>query len=134
MQLDGERLVKQVERVQMDASSIAKGLGVDLVAEFFDRKGVQNYMIEIGGEIRVKGESNKQRPWHIGIDKPIDDATAANRELQLVLALREGALATSGNYRRFYVVDGKKYTHTINTRNGYPDKQNILGASLNAQT
>ena len=88
VQLEGERLVKRVEGVQMDASSIAKGLGVDLVAEFFDRKGVQNYMIEIGGEIRVKGESNKQRPWHIGIDKPIDDVAAANRELQLVLALR----------------------------------------------
>ena len=82
--------MKLVEGVQMDASSIAKGLGVDLVAEFFDRKGVQNYMIEIGGEIRVKGESNKRRPWHIGVDKPIDDATAANRELQLVLALRKG--------------------------------------------
>ena len=134
VQLGGERLVKLVEGVQMDASSIAKGLGVDLVAEFFDRKGVQNYMIEIGGEIRVKGESNKQRPWHIGVDKPIDDATAANRELQLVLALREGALATSGNYRRFYVVDGKKYSHTINPRTGYPVQQDILGASVYAPT
>ena len=91
-------------------------------------------MIEIGGEIRVKGESNKRRPWHIGVDKPIDDATAANRELQLVLALREGALATSGNYRRFYVVDGKKYSHTINPRTGYPVQQDILGASVYAPT
>lgn len=134
VQLDGDRVIKQVEGIQMDASSIAKGQGVDLVAEFFDRNGVHDYMIEIGGEVRVRGESNKQRPWHIGIDKPIDDATAANRELQLVLALREGALATSGNYRRFYVVDGKKYSHTINPKTGYPVQQDILGASVYAPT
>ena len=134
LRLEEGRLLKEKEGIEMDASSIAKGLGVDLVAEFFDREGVQNYMIEIGGEIRVKGESNKQRPWHIGVDKPIDDATAANRELQLVLALQEGALATSGNYRRFYVVDGKKYSHTINPRTGYPVQQDILGASVYAPT
>lgn len=134
VQLQGERLVKLVEGIQMDASSIAKGQGVDLVAEFFNRKGIQNYMIEIGGEIRVKGESSKHRPWRIGIDKPIDDATAANRELQLVLSLREGALATSGNYRRFYVIDGKKYSHTINPKTGYPVQQDILSASVYAPT
>jgi len=134
VRLEGDRVIKRVEGIQMDASSIAKGQGVDLVADFFDGKGVHDYMIEIGGEIRVKGESNKRRPWHIGIDKPIDDALAANRELQLVLALREGALATSGNYRRFYVVDGKKYSHTINPKTGYPVQQDMLGASVYAPT
>ncbi|MFR4038368.1 MAG: FAD:protein FMN transferase [Butyricimonas faecalis] len=133
VQLEGERLVKRVEGTdgcQFHCQRIGRGS----CSRVFDRKGVQNYMIEIGGEIRVKGESNKQRPWHIGIDKPIDDAAAANRELQLVLALREGALATSGNYRRFYVVDGKKYSHTINPRTGYPVQQDILGASVYAPT
>ena len=107
---------------------------MDLVAEFFDSHGINNYMIEIGGEIRLKGESNKGRPWHIGIDKPIEDSTAMNRELQAVLEMTEGALATSGNYRRYYIVDGKKYAHTINPKTGYPVQRDIIGASVYAPT
>lgn len=132
--LKDNRLVKSLEGIQIDASSIAKGLGVDLVAEFFDSHGINNYMIEIGGEIRLKGESNKGRPWHIGIDKPIEDSTAMNRELQAVLEMTEGALATSGNYRRYYIVDGKKYAHTINPKTGYPVQRDIIGASVYAPT
>ena len=134
LQREEDRIVKLVKGVQLDASSIAKGQGVDLVADFFDRKGVQNYMIEIGGEVRVKGMSDKYCPWHIGIDKPIDDAMANNRELQLVLVLQDGALATSGNYRRFYVIDGKKYSHTIDPKTGYPIQQEMLSASVYAPT
>lgn len=132
--LKDNRLIKSLEGIQIDASSIAKGLGVDLVAEFFDTHGINNYMIEIGGEIRLKGESNKGRPWHIGIDKPIEDSTAMNRELQAVLEMTEGALATSGNYRRYYIVDGKKYAHTINPKTGYPVQRDIIGASVYAPT
>lgn len=132
--LKDNRLIKSLEGIQIDASSIAKGLGVDLVAEFFDSHGINNYMIEIGGEIRLKGESNKGRPWHIGIDKPIEDSTAMNRELQAVLEMTEGALATSGNYRRYYIVDGKKYAHTINPKTGYPVQRDIIGASVYAPT
>lgn len=132
--LKGNRLIKSLEGIQIDASSIAKGLGVDLVAEFFDSHGINNYMIEIGGEIRLKGESNKGRPWHIGIDKPIEDSTAMNRELQAILEMTEGALATSGNYRRYYIVDGKKYAHTINPKTGYPVQRDIIGASVYAPT
>ena len=134
LKIEDGRLVKAVEGIQMDASSIAKGLGVDLVAEFLEGQGVRDYMVEIGGEVRVKGQSNKSRPWHIGIDKPIDDEAASRRELQFVLEMGEGALATSGNYRRFYVVDGKKYSHTINPKTGFPVQQDILGASVYAPT
>ena len=134
LKIEDGRLVKAVEGIQMDASSIAKGLGVDLVAEFLEGQGVRDYMVEIGGEVRVKGQSNKSCPWHIGIDKPIDDEAASRRELQFVLEMGEGALATSGNYRRFYVVDGKKYSHTINPKTGFPVQQDILGASVYAPT
>ncbi len=134
LKIEDGRLVKAVEGIQMDASSTAKGLGVDLVAEFLEGQGVRDYMVEIGGEVRVKGQSNKSRPWHIGIDKPIDDEAASRRELQFVLEMGEGALATSGNYRRFYVVDGKKYSHTINPKTGFPVQQDILGASVYAPT
>lgn len=128
--LEGSRLVKQVEGVEIDASSIAKGLGVDLVADYLDGKGVADYMVEIGGEIRAKGMSMKGRPWRIGIDKPVDDATGTKREIELVVELSSGALATSGNYRNFYIHDGKKYAHTIDPRTGYPVQQDILSASV----
>lgn len=128
--LEGDRLVKQVKGVELDASSIAKGLGADLVADYLDRKGVADYMVEIGGEIRAKGMSAKGRPWRIGIDKPIDDATGAMREIGMVVELTSGALATSGNYRNFYIHDGKKYAHTINPGTGYPVQQDILSASV----
>lgn len=128
--LEGDRLVKQVQGIEIDASSIAKGLGTDLVADYFDRKGITDYMVEIGGEIRIKGMSTKGKPWRIGIDKPIDDATGAQREIEMVVELTSGALATSGNYRNFYIHDGKKYAHTINPRTGYPVQQDILSASV----
>lgn len=130
MTLEGDRLIKRVKGMEIDASSIAKGLGTDLVADYLDRKGVTDYMVEIGGEIRAKGMSTKGRPWRIGIDKPIDDATGANREIAVVVELTSGALATSGNYRNFYIHDGKKYAHTINPRTGYPVQQDILSASV----
>lgn len=128
------KLVKAHPGMQMDASSIAKGLGVDLVAEFFDRKNIKDYMVEIGGEVRVKGKSSKGRPWRIGIDRPEDDSSASGRGLQAVLELTTGALATSGNYRNFYIHDGKKYAHTINPKTGFPVQTEILGASVYANS
>lgn len=130
LSLEGERLVKSVPGVELDASSIAKGLGTDLVADYLDRKGVADYMVEIGGEIRVKGMNTKGNPWRIGIDKPIDDATGMSREIEMVVGITSGALATSGNYRNYYIHEGKKYAHTINPRTGYPVQQDILSASV----
>lgn len=124
------RLSKKVAGMQLDASSIAKGLGVDLVADYLESHGVNNYMVEIGGEVRMKGISNKQRPWRIGIDCPEDDPAMQSRELQMILALDSGALATSGNYRNFYVRDGKKYAHTIHPATGYPVQTEVLSASV----
>ena len=116
--------------MKLDARSIAKGLGVDLVAEYLEEKGVADYMVEIGGEVRVKGQSGKGRPWRIGIDRPEDDATGERRQLQMVAELASGALATSGNYRNFYLHEGKKYAHTINPRTGFPVQTEILSASV----
>lgn len=132
--LEEHRLIKKVAGMQLDASSIAKGLGVDLVAEYLESKGVRDYMVEIGGEVRVKGDSDKRRPWRIGIDRPEDDVAAQDRQLQMVVGLTSGALATSGNYRNYYVHDGKKYAHTINPRTGYPVQTEVLGASVYAPT
>lgn len=132
LELVNDRLVKKYPGMKMDASSIAKGLGVDLMAEYFDKEGIQNYMVEVGGEVRVKGQSDKKRPWRIGIDCPEDDASAGDRQLQAVLQLTSGALATSGNYRNFYIHEGKKYAHTINPKTGFPVQTEIVSSSVYA--
>ena len=132
VRLEGDSLVKRFRETELDASSIAKGLGVDLVAEYLEAQGVENYMVDIGGEIRVKGQSGKHRAWRIGIDKPIENPELLNRELQFIVELEKGALATSGNYRNFYVKDGRKYAHTISPYTGYPVQQEVVSSTVYA--
>lgn len=130
IKLENGKIIKSDPRTMLDCSAIAKGFGVDCVARFFDRKGIRNYMIDIGGELVMKGENAKMEPWRIGINKPIDDSLAVNQELQTVLQVSNVGLATSGNYRNFYYKDGKKYAHTIDPRTGYPIQHNILSATV----
>lgn len=130
IKLENGKITKSDPRTMLDCSAIAKGFGVDCVARFFDRKGIRNYMIDIGGELVMKGENAKMEPWRIGINKPIDDSLAVNQELQTVLQISNVGLATSGNYRNFYYKDGKKYAHTIDPRTGYPIQHNILSATV----
>ncbi len=128
--LQDDFLVKEKPQIMIDASAIAKGFGVDVVADYLAINGIENYMVEIGGEIRVHGVNNKGIPWRVGIDKPIDDKAAINREIQDVLSLSNVGLATSGNYRNFYIKDGKKYAHTIDPKTGYPVQHSLLSASI----
>lgn len=130
--LDGRRVVKADPRVSLDCSAIAKGYGVDIVARLFDRLGIRNYMIEIGGEVVVRGTNPDRRLWRIGVSRPVADtlSTAAAPSPQVVLSLTGRALATSGNYRRFYYRDGRKYAHTIDPRTGYPVQHSLLSASV----
>lgn len=123
-------IVKSDPRVQLNTSSISKGYSCDLVARLLDSYGIENYMVEIGGEVVAKGMNDKGECWRIGIDKPIDDTTGMQHDIQTILSLCDKALATSGNYRNFYVKDGKKYAHTIDPQTGYPSEQDILGATV----
>lgn len=124
------KIVKKDPRLMLDCSAIAKGYGVDRVARLLDNKGVRNYMIDIGGELVMKGENPKMETWSIGVNKPIDDSLSVNQEIQTVLKLTNVGLATSGNYRNFYYKGGKKYAHTIDPRTGYPIQHNILSATV----
>jgi thiamine biosynthesis lipoprotein len=128
--LENGRVVKTDPRVQMNTSAIAKGFSVDVVARLFDSLGIENYLCEIGGEIRAKGINPHNECWRIGIDKPVDDKLLEHRQLQSIVQLCNKSIATSGNYRNFYVKDGKKYAHTINPKTGYPSDGNILSASV----
>jgi len=133
VRLEGGKIIKDNPSTKLITSAIAKGYGVDVVANYLESKGVSNYMVEIGGEIRAKGVSEKKKVWRVGIDKPIDDVSASQRELQDVVEISNGAMATSGNYRNFYIKDGKKYSHTIDPRTGYPVQHSVLSVSVIAQ-
>ena len=130
LQLDGDRLIKQRPGIMLDGSAIAKGFAVDVVADLLEAFEVRNYMIEIGGEMRVKGHNPVNTVWRVGIDKPIDDPEVMNRQLQEIIGISNVALATSGNYRNFYVKGGKKYAHTISPFTGYPVSHQLLGVSV----
>ena len=130
VKLEGRKVVKKDKRLMLDCSSIAKGYGSDVVARFLQKRGVKNYMVEIGGEIVTKGISPKRVPWKIGVTRPVDDSLSVSKELQSVINVTDKAMATSGNYRNFYYKNGKKYAHTIDPHTGYPVQHNILSATV----
>lgn len=124
---------KQNPNIMLDCSAIAKGYGSDVVARFLKQKGIDNFMVEIGGEVVTHGNSEKRVPWRIGVNKPTDDSLNTSNELQTVLNVTDKAMATSGNYRNFYYKNGKKYAHTIDPKTGYPVQHNILSATVIAE-
>ena len=124
--------MKEDPRIILDFSAVAKGFGVDHVANLFRNLGIQNFMVEIGGEIVAQGTNPKGDAWRIGINKPDDDSTGTNNDLQEVIEVRDGALATSGNYRNFYMEGGRKIAHTIDPKTGYPAQQSILSSTVKA--
>ena len=133
IRIENGKVIKDDQRLMLDCSSIAKGYGVDQVAQALNKKGVQNYMVDIGGEVFVKGKNPKMNRWRIGINKPIEDSLSVNQELQTILEITDAAMATSGNYRKFYYKGGKRYAHTIDPRLGYPIQHNILSATVIAK-
>jgi thiamine biosynthesis lipoprotein len=126
----GGRIRKADPRIMIDCSAIAKGYAVDVVARLLDEKGVENYLVEIGGEVVTRGVSERRLPWRIGVTKPSEDAASGQGELQTVLNVTDRAMATSGNYRNFYYKGGRKYAHTIDPKTGYPVQHNILSATV----
>ncbi len=129
IKIELDYLVKENELIKLSGNAIAQGQAVDVVCEYLETKGIQNYMVEIGGELKVKGLKYGAK-WRVGIDKPIEGNDIAGQELQTILEITDRAMATSGNYRKFYIKDGKKYSHSINPKTGYPSYQNILSATI----
>ena len=127
---NGKTIQKQDPRIMLDCSAIAKGYGTDVVARLMDEKGVNNYLVEIGGEVVTRGISEKRVPWKIGVTKPTDDTLHVGNDLQTVLNVTDKAMATSGNYRNFYYKGGRKYAHTIDPKTGRPVQHNILSATV----
>lgn len=128
------KVKKQDPRIMLDCSAIAKGYGTDRVARLLRNRGVQNYMVEIGGEVVTSGVNPERLPWKIGVTKPTDDSLNTGHELQTILNLTDKAMATSGNYRNFYYKGGKKFAHTIDPKTGYPVQHSILSATVIAKS
>ncbi len=130
VRLKGRNVIKDDLRVLLNMSAIAKGYSCDVVANLLESYGIEDYMVEIGGEIRAKGKNPNDVCWKIEITKPNDDKSGLKKERLEVLELCNRSMATSGNYRNYYVKDGKKYAHTINPKTGYPAGNEMLSATV----
>lgn len=129
--LKGDQVVKDDPRILLNFSAIGDGYLCDLIAELLERHGIKNYLVDIGGEVMACGKNPKGNPWTIGINKPVDDTLGINQEIQQIIQLpKKVGVATSGNYRNFYIKDGKRYAHTINPKTGYPANGDILSATV----
>lgn len=129
------RIAKAKPDVVIDLSAIAKGFGVDMVAQLLDGHSVKDYMVEIGGEIVCRGNNPKGGAWRIGINRPVADSTGTNNEVQEVIEVHNRAMATSGNYRNFYTTpDGRTLSHTIDPTTGYPVRHSLLSSTVMAPT
>ena len=124
--VNGERLEKGSKALYADLSSIAKGFGVDKVASVFDKYHVSGYLVEIGGELRVKGKKADGSEWKIAIEKP----TSEERKVQQVISLGDMAMATSGDYRNYFEENGKRYNHIIDPRNGMPVQHRLASVTV----
>ncbi len=125
---------KKDARVQLDCNAIAQGYSCDVIANMLERRGVKNYLIEIGGEIYARGVNPNGSDWQVGITKPVDDTLGTNQSnLQTVVAITDKAICTSGNYHKFHMQGDKKIGHEIDPRTGYPATTNLLSATVIAE-
>lgn len=125
---DSVLVVKQKSGIRLDLNSIAQGYSVDVVAGFLEKKGIKNYMVEIGGEIRTKGQKNDHQPWTIGIENPLSP-----QKIQTRVTLTERAMTTAGNYRNRYEANGQLFSHIINPKTGEMEQSNILSVTVLAE-
>jgi len=130
VQLENGVLQKADPRMEVDMNAIAQGYTVDVLALFLEKHGVRHYMVEIGGEVRTAGHNERGESWRIGIDKPVGEGGGEGRPLQTVVPVSGKSLATSGSYRKFVERNGKKYSHAIDPRTGYPITHNLLSVSV----
>lgn len=124
--LENLSVTKIHEGVYIDLSTIAKGYGVDAIADLLESFGINNYLVEIGGELRVAGNKGVGQDWLIAIEKPISD----QRAVQRIISIGDGALASSGDYRRYYEEDGVRYSHLIDPKTGYPIQHNLVAVTV----
>ena len=122
-------LAKSYPEVRIDYNAIAPGFAADMLGDILTQKGCTNFYINVGGEIKCSGYNQDSAFWLIGIEKPIDNPGGQNEAMRYIRVMNQG-LATSGNYRKFYEMDGKRYSHTIDPRSGYPVQHDLLSVTI----
>ena len=127
-------LQKGDPRMKVNFNAIAQGYTCDYICSKLEGMGISNYLLEVGGEIMCKGVNSKGKEWSVAIDKPLDGNFIPGESVQAILELSGRGLVTSGNYRKFYIQDGEKFSHTIDPATGYPVKHNLLSATVIAPT
>jgi thiamine biosynthesis lipoprotein len=130
--LENGRLIKSNPGICLDVNAIAQGYSVDVICRYFDNLGIRNYLVEIGGEVRAKGKKGGAL-WRIGIDRPEDNNMSPGQSLQGIIKITDKAVSTSGNYRKFYIENGVKYSHEIDPKTGYPAKNTLLSSTILAE-
>jgi thiamine biosynthesis lipoprotein len=129
IKLQNGGVIKDNPNIQIDYNAIAQGYSVDLVGGFLKSKGIDRYLIDIGGEVLARGNKPNGKHWIVGIEKPAEEASSA-RKLEAKIEIQDKAIATSGNYRKFYEENGIRYSHTIDPKTGYPAKHTLLSATI----
>ncbi|WP_340617550.1 FAD:protein FMN transferase [Xenorhabdus entomophaga] len=132
LSVKGNSLIKSIPELYVDLSSIAKGYGVDVVAEYLESQNIKDYMVDIGGEVRTSGNNGKGNPWRIAIEKPSDSGMA--QSAQEIIEPGNMSIATSGDYRNYFEQNGVRYSHTINPKTGRPITHNLVSITVIAQT
>ncbi|MBE0648021.1 MAG: FAD:protein FMN transferase [Bacteroidales bacterium] len=133
IQVRNGKVIKAFPGIKIDFNAVAQGYSVDIVARFLESKGIENYLVDIGGEVYAHGAKPDGKPWVVGIEKPSKNQSSS-REIEAQLPVINRAVATSGNYRKYYEKDGVHYSHTIDPHTGYPVKHSLLGVTVVAST
>lgn len=126
LQSDPPALKKARPDLYIDLSGIAKGYGVDVIADFLEKQGISNYLVEIGGELRTKGTNPQGKAWQVAIEKPLPNI----RAVQTIISVHEAGIATSGDYRNFFEFNGRRFSHIINPKTGEPVQTNVVSATI----
>ena len=119
-------LSKNIPDLYVDLSTIAKGYGVDLVAEFVEANGINNYLVEIGGEMRIKGFKHTGELWHVAIEKPVNN----ERSVHQIIIPKDNAVATSGDYRIYFEAEGQRFSHIIDPNTGKPINHKLVSVTV----
>jgi thiamine biosynthesis lipoprotein len=127
--VEGNSVRLEIPGMHLDFNAVAQGLSVDVIAELLEARGVTSYLVDIGGEVKAAGTKPGGAHWRVGIEKPVDKA-GYGENMQAIVQISDKALATSGSYRKFYLKDGKKYSHTIDPHTGYPVTHSLLSVTV----
>ena len=129
VRIENGKVVKENPAITLDFNAIAQGYTSDLIAAFLDSRGIKNYLVDTGGEIMARGEKPNGQPWIVGIEKPAENWDS-EQEVHTRIALRDKGLVTSGSTRKYVERDGKRYSHCINPKTGYPVEHQLLSATI----